>query len=290
MELIALFSTNQPLYVSCVAILGLLFGSFFNVVIHRLPKMLQNSWTEQCEELLEITDRSDLKEISLLSPSSRCPHCARNIGWIDNIPILSFVFLRGRCRYCKTKISMRYPVVETLTALTFSAVAWTFGFSYAALAGIVLSGMLIPLIFIDIDEQILPDSITLPGIWLGLLINSMGVFTDLYSAIYGAVAGYVSLWLVYHGFRLLTGKEGMGYGDFKLLAMLGAWLGWQQLPLIVLLSATVGAVTGIVLLALQNKTRDTPIPFGPYLCLAGWISLVAGNDIVNAYFRFTGLT
>ena len=289
MELITLFSTNQPLYLSCVAVLGLLFGSFFNVVIHRLPKMLHNSWTAQCEELLEVKGQSESAQISLLHPSSRCPHCDRTISWIDNIPVFSFVFLRGRCRYCKTRISIRYPIVETLTAAAFVTVAWTYGFSFAGLAGIILTGMLIPLIFIDIDEQILPDSITLPGIWLGLLVNSIGVFTDLYSAVYGATAGYISLWLVYHGFRLLTGKEGMGYGDFKLLAMFGAWLGWQQLALIILLSATVGAVAGILLMMLHNQTRDTPISFGPYLCLAGWIALIAGNDIVSAYFRYSGL-
>ena len=290
MELISLFSTNQPLYLVCIAIAGLLVGSFFNVVIHRLPIMLQSSWTEQCKELLNVNDRAQSVEISLLHPSSRCPNCENRISVLDNIPILSFLFLRGRCRHCKVKISVRYPIVEALTAAAFVIVAWNFGFSIAGLGGIILSGMLIPLIFIDIDEQILPDGITIPGIWIGLLINSFGVFTDLYSAVYGAIAGYVSLWLVYHGFRLITGKEGMGYGDFKLLAMLGAWLGWQQLPVIILLSATVGAVIGILLLLLQKKTRDTPIPFGPYLCLAGWVALLAGNDIVDTYLRVSGLS
>lgn len=290
MELISLLSTNTTLYLSCVAVLGLLFGSFFNVVIHRLPKMLQSSWTEQCEELLEIKDRSPAAKISLLHPASSCPHCNNGIRPVDNIPVLSFLLLRGRCRHCHARISARYPLVELTTAVAFVVVAWIFGFSWAGLAGVVLTGMLIPLIFIDLDEQILPDGITIPGIWLGLFANSFGALTDLYSAVYGAIAGYLALWLVYHGFRLLTGKEGMGYGDFKLLAMLGAWLGWQQLPLIILLSATVGAVIGIVLLAVQNKARDTPIPFGPYLCLAGWIALVAGNEIVDAYLRVSGLS
>ena len=290
MELISLFSTNQSLYLVCVALVGLLVGSFFNVVIHRLPIMLQSGWVEQCEELLEVKDRTPPVELSLLHPSSRCPNCDNRITVLDNIPVLSFLFLRGRCRYCQEKISVRYPIVEALTAATFVAVAWTFGFSPAGLTGIILSGMLIPLIFIDIDQQILPDSITIPGIWIGLLVNSFGVLTDLHSAVYGAIAGYISLWLVYHGFRLITGKEGMGYGDFKLLAMLGAWLGWQQLPVIILLSATVGAVIGILLLLLQKKTRDTPIPFGPYLCLAGWIALLAGNDIVSTYLEVSGLS
>ena len=252
--------------------------------------MLQYSWTEQCEELLEVKDRSPKLELSLVNPGSQCPRCSKPITALENIPILSFLILRGRCRHCEAKIPLRYPLVEALTAIMFVVTAWTFGFTYAAAAGIVLTAMLIPLIFIDIDEQILPDSITLPGIWLGLVVNSFGILTDLHSAIYGAVGGYVSLWLVYHGFRLLTGKEGMGYGDFKLLAMLGAWLGWQLLPLIILLSATVGAIVGIIILALGNKTRDTPIPFGPYLCFAGWVALLKGHEMVHAYLRTTGLS
>ena len=290
MELIGLLSTNVVFYLCSIALLGLLFGSFFTVVLYRLPKMLQYSWTEQCEELLEVKDRSTKLELSLVHPGSQCPKCNNPISALENIPILSFLILRGRCRHCETKIPLRYPLVEALTALMFVTTAWTFGFSYAAAAGIVLTALLIPLIFIDIDEQILPDSITLPGTWLGLLVNSFGIFTDLHSAVYGAVGGYLSLWLVYHGFRLLTGKEGMGYGDFKLLAMLGAWLGWQLLPLIILLSATVGAVVGIIMLSLRNKTRDTPIPFGPYLCFAGWIAMLKGHEIVHAYLRTTGLS
>lgn len=290
MELISLLGTNLAFYLCSVALLGLLFGSFFNVVIHRLPKMLQYSWTEQCEELMEVKDRSPKIELSLIRPGSQCPKCNKPISALENIPILSFLILRGRCRHCASKIPLRYPLVEALTALMFVATAWTFGFNYTAAAGLILTALLIPLIFIDIDEQILPDSITIPGIWLGLLFNSFGILTDLHSAVYGAVGGYVSLWIVYHGFKLLTGKEGMGYGDFKLLAMLGAWLGWQLLPLIILLSATVGALVGIVLLLLRNKTRDTPIPFGPYLCFAGWIALLKGHDIVHAYLRTAGLS
>ena len=199
------------------------------------------------------------------------------------------MLLGGRCRHCKVRIPLRYPFVELLTAIAFTTVAWRFGFSDAALAGIILSGLLIPLIFIDIDEQILPDAVTIPGIWAGLIVNIFGVFADLQSAVIGAIAGYACLWLVYHGFKLLTGKEGMGYGDFKLLAMLGAWLGWQQLPVIILVSATVGAIIGIALLMIRNQSRDTPIPFGPYLCLAGWIALLQGGDIVSFYLRVSGL-
>jgi len=252
--------------------------------------MMKNGWSQQCEELLEIENRTDVAELSLLSPGSNCPHCSTPIRAFENIPVLSYLFLGGRCRHCKTRISWRYPFVELMTACMFVATAWVFGFSYQALAGLILTGLLIPLIFIDIDEQILPDNVTLVGVWIGLMFNSFGVLTDLQSAVFGAMAGYLSLWCVFWAFKLLTGKEGMGYGDFKLLAMLGAWLGWQLLPLIILLSASVGAVIGIVLLALGNKARDTPIPFGPYLCLAGWIALIKGNEIVTVYLQISGLS
>lgn len=290
MELIHLIATSPALYLGSIVVLGLLFGSFFNVVIHRLPRILHAGWTEQCEELLEIQARAPHAELSLTRPGSHCPQCNHAIRALENIPILSFLLQRGRCRHCAARISLRYPAVEALTALMFTLVAWRLGFSYAALAGMILTGLLIPLTFIDIDEQILPDNITIPGIWMGLTANTFGVLADLQSAVIGAVAGYLSLWLVYHGFRLLTGKEGMGYGDFKLLAMLGAWLGWQMLPLIILLSAAVGAVTGVCLLLWKNQTRDTPIPFGPYLCLAGWIALLWGQDIVASYLRIAGLS
>lgn len=289
MELISLLGSNVPLYLAFVAVLGLFFGSFFNVVIYRLPIILEQGWHEQCRELLQIENKAESGRFSLSRPRSRCPSCRSPVAVIDNVPLLSFCLLRGKCRICGSKISLRYPLVEALTAATFVITAWSLGFTYAAAAGIVLTGFLIPLIFIDIDEQILPDSITVPGIWLGLITNYFGVLTDLQSALIGAVAGYLSLWIVYQGFKLLTGKEGMGYGDFKLLAMLGAWLGWQFLPLIILLSATIGAITGIVLLTLSRKGRDTPIPFGPYLCLAGWIALLKGDQIVASYLRFAGL-
>ena len=288
-ELIELFSSSPVLYLCSVGVLGLLFGSFFNVVIYRLPRMMKNGWSQQCAELLEIENRAGVDEISLLSPGSNCPHCSTPIRAFENIPVLSYLLLGGRCRHCKTRISWRYPFVELLTASMFVATVWVFGFSYQALAGLILTGLLVPLIFIDIDEQILPDNVTLAGVWIGLAFNSFGVLTDLQSAVFGAMAGYLCLWCVYWAFKVLTGKDGMGYGDFKLLAMLGAWLGWQFLPLIILLSASVGAVIGIVLLALGNKARDTPIPFGPYLCLAGWVALVKGDVIVSAYLQISGL-
>lgn len=270
--------------------LGLLFGSFYNVVIYRLPIMMKAGWTQQCQELLELDERDEAPRFSLMQPGSHCPQCQTPVRAVDNIPVLSYLILGGQCRYCRTKIALRYPLIELLTACLFVAAAWRFGFSVQALAALVLTGMLIPLSAIDIDEQILPDSITLPGIWIGLLFNLFGVLTNLHSAVIGAIAGYLSLWTVYWCFKLLTGKEGMGYGDFKLLAMLGAWLGWQMLPLIILLSATVGAVFGIIILALGDKGRDTPIPFGPYLCMAGWIALVAGDDIVSFYLQIAGLS
>lgn len=290
MDLLSLLSISPYLYLSSVGIFGLLFGSFFNVVIYRLPKMLQADWAEQCEELLDIKHQAKSTRLSLISPGSQCPSCGHPIGAGENIPVLSYLLLRGQCRSCKSRISIRYPLIEVLTAAVFVVTAWNFGWSYTALAGIVLTGILIPLTFIDIDHQILPDNITLPGLWMGLIVNSFGLLSDLHSAVIGAISGYLFLWLVYHGFRLLTGKEGMGYGDFKLLAMLGAWLGWQSLPLVILLSASVGAVIGIVLLAMGNKSRDTPIPFGPYLCLAGWIALLRGEELVSWYLGASGLS
>lgn len=290
MAIVEILSGNPLFYYCCAGFLGLMFGSFFNVIIYRLPRMMKAGWTQQCEELLELEVSRQPPEFSLVKPRSRCPHCQKPVRAMDNIPILSYLILGGRCRHCDARISWRYPFVEALTATMFVTIAWSFGFTYQALAGLILTGLLVPMIFIDIDEQILPDSITLAGIWMGLLFNAFGVLTDLQSAVFGAIAGYLSLWSVYWAFKMLTGKEGMGYGDFKLLAMLGAWLGWQMLPLIILLSASVGALCGITILALGDKARDTPIPFGPYLCLAGWVALLAGNEIVSAYLQFSGLS
>ncbi|MFC1680222.1 prepilin peptidase [Pseudomonadota bacterium] len=290
MALIEAFSNSPVFYYCAVGAVGLLFGSFFNVVIYRLPVMMKSGWTQQCKELLELEDGESPVAFSLVTPRSQCPQCHQPVRAMDNIPIVSYLVLGGRCRHCRIRISWRYPFVELLTAVMFVVTAWSFGVTYQALAGLVLSGLLIPLVFIDIDEQILPDSITVPGIWVGLIFNSFGILTDLHSAVLGAAAGYLSLWAVYWGFKLLTGKEGMGYGDFKLLAMLGAWLGWQLLPLIILLSASVGAVFGIIILALGDKARDTPIPFGPYLCMAGWVALLAGDEIVAAYLQFSGIS
>ena len=290
MAIVETLSSSPVFYYCCVVFFGLVFGSFFNVIIYRLPKMMKADWNQQCQELLEIEPGPQTAELSLSKPRSRCPSCQAPIKAVDNVPVVSFLMLRGRCRHCDARIAWRYPLVEVLTAAMFVCVAWWFGFTYQALAGFVLTGLLVPLVFIDMDEQLLPDSLTLAGTWTGLLFNAFGVLTDLQSAVFGAVAGYLSLWSVYWAFKLLTGKEGMGYGDFKLAAMLGAWLGWQMLPLIILLSASVGAVFGVIILALGDKARDTPIPFGPYLCMAGWVALLAGPEITSAYLQFTGLS
>ncbi len=289
--MLEILSANTPLFLVCVTLLSLAVGSFLNVVIHRLPLMLQAAWREQCREVLELPSEKQPQDqrISLLRPRSRCPHCDAAIKAHQNIPLLSFALLRGRCAHCKKPISWRYPVVEALSAALAFVVAWRLGFGMATAGAILLTWGLIALSFIDFDHQILPDVITLPLLWLGLLLNLAEVFTDIRAAVIGAIAGYAFLWLVYHGFRLLTGKEGMGYGDFKLFALFGAWLGWQSLPLIILLSAFTGALIGILLITLRGHDRNIPIPFGPYLSIAGWIVLLWGEEITRAYLQFARL-
>ncbi len=281
----------HPIQFLCiVGAYGLVLGSFLNVVIHRLPVMLDREWRSQCRELLEIpqVDKSD-PLFSLVTPGSHCPHCGHRIRAWENIPLLSYVLLRGRCSECHEAISMRYPAIELITALFSVATAWHLGVSVQTLAALVLVWGLIPLAVIDYDHKILPDTITLPFLWLGLIVATFGVFTDLRSAVLGAVAGYLSLWLVYHAFRLLTGKEGMGFGDFKLFALFGAWLGWQRLPVLILIAAFTGAVIGGASLYIYRRGRDHPIPFGPFLCLAGWITLLWGDGLTHAYLQFARL-
>jgi leader peptidase (prepilin peptidase) / N-methyltransferase len=275
------------LWVALAGVLGLLVGSFLNVVIHRLPKMMERDWREQCAEFAEPKqDRAENPEkYNLVVPRSACPSCGHQITAIENIPVVSYLVLRGRCRGCGTRISPRYPIVEALTGLLSALVAWHFGFGMAGLTALLLLWALIALTFIDADTQFLPDSITLPLIWLGLIVNVDHTFTDLRSAVLGAVCGYLSLWIVYWAFKLLTKKEGMGYGDFKLLAALGAWLGWQVLPLVILLSSVVGAVVGILLIVLARMGRNVPLPFGPYLAMAGFIALIWGKPIMSAYLQ-----
>ena len=270
--------------IPCIGLLGLLVGSFLNVVIHRLPKMMENEWRNQCAELHGDAPVED-EPFSLIRPRSRCPSCGHPISALENIPILSWLWLRGRCSDCHAPISPRYPIVEAVTGLCSAAVAAYFGYGWMLLGALLLIWSLIALTFIDADTQLLPDSITLPLLWMGLCFNLFGVFADLSSAVLGAMVGYLSLWSVYWAFKLVTGKEGMGYGDFKLLAALGAWLGWQMLPLIILLSSLVGAAVGIVLIILARQGRHVPIPFGPYLAAAGLIALIWGKDLTQMYLR-----
>lgn len=289
MSIIYLLENSNVFFIASIFVLGLLVGSFLNVVIHRLPLMMHREWVHQCHDMLELPE-TETEVLTLSKPRSRCPHCGHAITALENIPVLSYLLLRGRCKACKAPISKRYPLIELLTAIISGIVAWHFGFGFAAMGALFLSWALIALTCIDIDHQLLPDSITLPLLWLGLIFNLFGIFTDLHSAVIGAMAGYLSLWLVYHAFRLVTGKEGMGFGDFKLLAALGAWLGWQALPMIILLSSLVGALVGIGLILFKQQHRDNPIPFGPYLAAAGWLALVWGDALTQGYLNWSGLS
>ncbi len=298
MAIIELLSSNPTFYLVAVGLLGLTVGSFLNVVIHRLPIMMEREWQAHCAETADdnhvsqdaLDSEKNIEEtFNLSTPRSRCPHCGHAITARENIPIVSYLWLRGRCSGCDAKISVRYPIIEFVTALLSVTVAWHFGFGWPALAGLLFTWALIALTMIDFDHQLLPDSITLPFLWLGLTLSLWQVFVDSPTAIIGALAGYLSLWTIYWAFKLLTGKEGMGYGDFKLLALLGAWMGWQMLPVIILLSSAVAAIVGITLIVCRGRDRNIPIPFGPYLATAGWIALLWGQDITNAYLRYSGL-
>ncbi len=278
------------LFVLSTGVLGLVVGSFLNVVIHRLPRMMQRDWRAQCRELLKLPDESaEPLRFNLLVPRSRCPHCGHAITALENIPLLSYLALKGKCSACGARISPRYPAVELLTALLSMTVAAHFGFGWISAAALVLTWALIALTFIDFDHQLLPDSITLPLLWGGLLLSLSGVFVDSHSAIIGAAAGYLTLWAVYWLFKWVTGKEGMGQGDFKLLALLGAWLGWQALPVVILLSSLVGAAVGLSMVLFLGRDKNVPIPFGPYLAAAGWLALIWGQELTGAYLRLAGL-
>ena len=289
-ELSLYFQSYPGVFTTFSALLGLLVGSFLNVVIYRLPLMLQSSWRNQCNEFLGNDSNEDDKPqqpFNLVAPRSSCPHCGHMIGALENIPVISYLIQKGRCKSCAGPISVRYPIIETITAILTAMVAWHFGFGWQAAAGILLTWALISLTVIDLDHQLLPDNITLPFLWLGLFLSLSMVFVDSQDSIIGALAGYLILWSIFHLFKLITGKEGMGYGDFKLLAMLGAWLGWQQLPVIILLSSVVGAVVGISLILLRGHDRSIPIPFGPYLAAAGWLALMWGEELTQAYLSWS---
>lgn len=280
---------GQPLLFGVVAALfGLVVGSFLNVVVHRLPVMLERQWRRQCAELAGAAPAEE-EPYSLVRPRSRCPHCGHAIHALENIPVLSYLWLRGKCSKCGRGISWRYPAVETLTGLLSFMVAWHFGFGLTAIAALLFTWILVALAFVDLETQYLPDNLTLPLLWLGLLVNLNNGLVPLGQAVIGAMAGYLSLWLVFHGFRLITGKEGMGYGDFKLFAAFGAWLGWQQLPFIILAASLIGALTGLAMILWRGFDRRLPIPFGPFLCAAGWVSLLWGPQITQAYLRFARL-
>ena len=279
--MIALFA-DPAVFALAAGLFGLMVGSFLNVVIHRLPIMMQRDWAAQCAELNN-TPLPVVEPISLARPRSRCPKCGHPISALENLPILSWIVLRGKCKACAAPISPRYPLTEATTGLLFAFAAWHFGFTLAGLGALVLIGGLIALTGIDFDTQLLPDDITLPLLWIGLTLNVFNAYTDLKSAVIGAMVGYLVLWSVYWAFKLITGKEGMGYGDFKLLAALGAWLGWQMLPLTILLSSLVGAAVGISLMVFARHGRGVPIPFGPYLASAGVIALIWGKPLTRAY-------
>ncbi|MDO9215400.1 MAG: A24 family peptidase [Methylococcales bacterium] len=280
---------TTPLFSALAGIIGLLVGSFLNVVIYRLPVMLQRGWRKECIEYLQMEAEPEGEPFNLSLPLSRCPKCQSPIKPYQNIPVISYVFLKGQCAHCKNPISIRYPLIEAFTATLSVLVAWHFGYTPQAGFALLLTWCLVALSFIDIDHQLLPDNITLPMLWLGLLLSLFGLYTDVNASVIGAIAGYMVLWLVYQAFKLATGKEGMGYGDFKLLALFGAWLGWQTLPMIILLSSLVGAVIGITMIIFAKQDHNKPIPFGPYLAAAGWIALLWGNDLNRLYLTSVGL-
>ena len=294
-----LLAASPGVYIGTCLVLGLAIGSFLNVVIYRLPVMLDRQWREQCAEFsghdpaAATAPAVAVQPFNLVVPRSACPSCKAPITALQNIPLFSWLVLRGRCASCGKGISVRYPLIEALTGLLTALVAWKFGFGWPALGAMVLTWFLIALTFIDVDHQLLPDSLTLPLLWGGLFVSfwgsQVGAMTfppDLRSSLIGAMAGYVSLWSVYHLFRSLTGKEGMGYGDFKLLAALGAWLGWQMLVPVILIAAVVGAIVGIVMLTVRGQNRATPIAFGPFLAAAGWLMLMWGPQLVAGYLHW----
>lgn len=283
MSLIELLQTSPAALATVAVLLGLMVGSFLNVVIHRLPKMMERQWRAECAELAGTEVAIAAEKFNLVVPRSRCPACTAPIPARHNVPVLSYLLLGGKCAACGAKISVRYPLVEALTGALSGYTAWRFGFTVAGAAALLFVWAMIALSFIDLDTFFLPDDITLPLLWAGLLANLFGVFTDLHSAVIGAACGYLVLWSIYWIFKLATGKEGMGYGDFKLLAAIGAWLGWKMLPAVILLSSVVGAAIGIVLMVLARRGRDVPIPFGPYLAIAGLIALFHGAALNRHY-------
>jgi leader peptidase (prepilin peptidase)/N-methyltransferase len=281
-----LFQADSNSFIFLSAVLGLLFGSFLNVVIHRLPKVMEREWQQNYRDFLgqAPTDNAMIEtKYNLVTPRSACPNCGHQISAIENIPVISYLFLRGKCKQCSTRISIRYPLVELLTGILFASISWKLGATGLTLMSWIFILALVALTFIDIDTQLLPDDITLPLVWLGLLVNVNHGFCDLQTAVIGAVTGYLALWSVYWLFKLVTGKEGMGYGDFKLLAAIGAWFGWQLLPAVILLSSIAGTIVGVSLIVFAKQGRDVPIPFGPYLAMGGIAALFWGAQLSQIY-------
>ncbi len=286
MLLIQLLQTQPVFFAIAMALLGLIVGSFLNVVIYRLPKMMEHDWHEQCCDLLKIkNEKRKEQQVSLMFPGSSCPACHHKITALENIPVISYLYLKGRCKSCKTKISPQYPIIEILTGITSAYVVWHFGFTLQALFAVLLTWALICLSIIDLEHSLLPDDITLTFLWLGLACNIFGIFTDIYSSLIGAMLGYSVLWIIFMSFKIVTGKEGMGYGDFKLLSLLGAWFGWQCLPLVILLSSIAASLIGIAMIIFRGREKSAAFPFGPYLAIAGWITLIWGEELIGTYLN-----
>jgi len=288
-NIVVAFQSSPGLFYFSIIFIGLSVGSFLNVVAYRLPKMMERDWKRECHEFLELERPpadEDQKRFNLATPASACPNCGHKLRAWENIPVISYIFLKARCSSCGTKISMQYPAVELITAVASLLAAYTFGVTTQTVAALFFTWALITLTLIDLKTQLLPDSITLPLLWLGILLSFFDVFTDLTSSVIGVMAGYMILWSVYQLFKLLTGKEGMGFGDFKLLAALGAWAGYSYLPQIILVSSVVGSVFGIGMLIIGKTRQQQPIPFGPYLAVAGWIALLWGETINTTYLSF----
>lgn len=283
MPFFTLIQDDPAFFIAFCTIIGLMVGSFLNVVIVRLPKMMERAWLEQCAELRGEKIET-LPTLNIASPRSMCPSCGHKITILENIPVISYLFLKGRCSQCHARISIRYPIIETITSIISGFIAWYFGYSLMTFAALIFTWAMITLAMIDLDTQLLPDDITLPLLWLGLLINLFGGFTDIRSAVVGAVAGYLFLWLIFWLFKFATGKEGIGYGDFKLLAAIGAWFGWSMLPLVILFSSLSGAIIGVGIIATSKEKRNVPIPFGPFLAIGALIALFWGNQLNHMYF------
>lgn len=283
-EIFLLMAERPAVFLAMVFMVSLMVGSFLNVVIYRLPIMMERSWKNEYQSYFGAQqEHTEQARFDLIKPDSSCPTCQHKIRAWENIPLVSWLLLKRKCRHCQTAISLRYPMVELLTASLSLWVAWHFGYGWQACFAVLITWLLIAMTFIDIDKMLLPDQLTLPLLWLGLLLSTNNIFVSAADAIIGAAAGYLSLWSLYWAFKLLTGKEGMGYGDFKLLAALGALVGWQYLPIVILLSSLVGAVVGISMILLKGKDKSQPIPFGPYLAIAGWLTLLYGQQITHFY-------